>query len=106
MSSRRGRLRAGDTGGDTRATRGNTMRATWGNTTRTTRGNTTRATRGDAMRGKGTSRWDTCEKKGEQSSNEKEKKKKIKNAPGTASRHAFVSGRVQHREKNPTPTRL
>ena len=74
-SSRRGRLRAGDTGGDTRATRGNTTRAMRGNTTRTTRGNTTRATRGDVTHGKGTSRWDTCEKKGEQSANEKEKEK-------------------------------
>ena len=66
-SSRRGRLRAGDTGGDT---------------TRATRGNTTRTTRGDATRGtKGTSRcksrWDTYEKKGS-SQRTKKKRKNIK----------------------------
>jgi hypothetical protein len=59
--SRRDRLRVGDTGGDTRATRGNTMRGTRGNTTRTTRGNTTMTTRGNTTR---TTRRNTTRRQG------------------------------------------
>jgi hypothetical protein len=79
----------GDEGQHNESDEGNTTRTTRGNTTRTTKGNTIRATRGDATRGKGTSRWDTCENKGEQSANVKEKEKHKKTHQ--VQRHAMRS---------------
>jgi hypothetical protein len=65
-----------------------------------------RATGGDATHSKGTSRWETCEKKG---SSQRTKKKRIKKTHqvAAASHLAFVSGKAQrarNQEKGRPPS--